>query len=297
MPNFDEYYPFDFGHGNLATSQRWRKMARLFMPDASVWAGPDYPAPYQMTGTITGGQITVGPGAMVVHGYYCELLNPVSFPVGTAGMVVAGVDLVNEIASVYYKSGAQDYKDLTQTDQLWETPMWLISGTTLIEMRATATPGRALATYNFVGSKTTPPPTGPGGPGSPYYTLQPWATITVNFLSFRCTHPCFCLLFGGVQLGLQNPLYVQAALTSIIVQPGLPDEQDGQVTEPLYWPAGGGINPGYPLRIYAPLFMGCIITTPGKKTAGIKVTVGGGPPVDLTQFSLYVLQVGTVSNQ
>jgi len=297
MPPFDEYFPFDLGHGNLATSARWRKMARLFMPDGYVMAGADYPG-LPPNPTIGGGNITIPPSAYSVHGYYAEITSPggFTFPVGTNGMVVAAVDLVQEVASIYFKSNALDYKDLTQTNQMWEVPLWLISGTTASWIGNTANPGRALGTAGFVGAKAIPPPTGPGGPGNPFYTLQPWGTITVNFMTFRVSHPSLLFLIGGVQLGLTNPLYVQAALTNIIVQPGLPDEQDGQVTEPIYWPAGGGINPGYPLRQYATMMMLCWVTKPGKTTAGIKVTIGSGPPVELTQLSLYVMQLGSLSN-
>ena len=70
--------------------------------------------------------------------------------VGTNGTIVAGVDLTSggQTISIYYRDGVVDYgsnpaSNYEQDASKWEMPLWLVSGTSLIDLRTMLTPGSA----------------------------------------------------------------------------------------------------------------------------------------------------------
>jgi hypothetical protein len=300
VPAFDEYFPFDFGHGAPATSARWKKMARLFVPDGIVKSGGDQfassgddGAPGSRTAklqaTLTGGNVIVSPGAIVIHGYYAELANAVTIPVSSTGLVIGQVDLVYEVVSLEWVAGVTDYNNLIQSETMWQIPLWLVTGTNLQFVGNNTTPGRALGTTTGFFN---------GG----WMPINVGQTKTFNFGKARFSHPCLVFFHAFACFSLYDARYAQNAVWSLDLNWNLPGEilwpTPPTTIEPFFWGGGGGLNgpPWYPVINCS---FSCEIWLPaGLYTVGLRVTCGTGAfYITINEIGINMIQLGSISNQ
>lgn len=273
MGNFDQYFPFDKGFGAPASAALWGKMAAQFSPDGVISAYNN-----QMGATITGGNITIQTGAAMVHGYYGEVQNPQSFPVGTNGMVVAAVDMSAEVMSIYYKDGVTDYSSspgLIQTSTLWEIPLWLVSGTTPVDRRSFVSPGRGLgaAASASIGA---------------YIAMTSGTPYQFNVGTFNFSHPAWVMFTWQAQFRLASASLGADVIWYGTYQYGLPDQQ-GSYSYEWTWPGGVTGIYGNVYTIQWPLSV-----TPGRKSIGIHVSPTGS--VSIANMMVSAIQLGTVPN-
>jgi hypothetical protein len=227
--------------------------------------------------TLAGTTVTVTIGALFVHGYYGELQNPASITgVGTNGTVVAGVDLSAQTISLYYRDGVLDYgsnpaSNYEQDTSKWEIPLWLVSGTTLVDLRTMLTPGAACGWWN-----TAPGP------------VSVASTVSVNqaVLTLRVPYAGKALLRGEILVTYTDSRTAQSAICGLTYQQGQSDQQ----LTPTITPAtpGGGPGPGPPYQSEAVSLSGLITVTQGKKVVGWRVTAGTGPGLSLTTMTASV---------
>ena len=265
--NLDEYYPMDIGQGMPANTYRWRKMALLWQCDGVVG---NYANQLNVASTtVTGGAVTIQTGALYIHGYYGELINAAGYvisPVGTNGTIVAGVDMNQQIVSIYYRDGIVDYGSIPasyyQQDQnKWEIPLWLVSGTTLIDLRTMITPSAGSGWWNTV-----------AGP----FTVATSTTLQQNFLTCRVPYATKAMLRGELLLTFSDASQAQTAACSITYQQGQTDQQSSPVITPS---TTAGTMMG-PYNTIIPL-SGLINVTQGKKLVGWRVTAGTGPQISV----------------
>src|SRR5882672_12250454 len=192
MGNFDEFFPFDLGHGATANSARWRKMAQLWMSDGVL-------ANYlnSLSATISAPNVTLTPGAVFIHGYYAEIQTAQTIPVLTNGTIVAKVDYTNKLCSIYYKDGATDYSGYEQSANNWEIPLWLVSGTTLTDLRVMINPSAGLAWWaSVVGSAA----------------ISASQSAQINILTPRLPYAGSALLRGELLLTYPDASQAQSAI-------------------------------------------------------------------------------------
>lgn len=267
MPILDEFFPFDIGHGYPANTARWRKMAQLWQADG-VFAG------YlnQLNAALAGTTVTVQSGGLFVHGYYGEVQNPMSVTgIGTNGTVVAGVDLNAQSISIYYRDTVVDYgsnpsSNYSQTTTLWEIPLWLVSGASLIDLRTMVTPGAACGWWGSV-----------AGP----INVTASTTLQTNFLTLRVPFAGQALIRGEFTLAYNDGSQAQSAMASLTYQQGQSDQQSTAVTT-LSTPGDGTATTSDTDVV---VVSGLIPVTQGKKTVGWRVTAGTGA-TDLTISTL-----------
>lgn len=260
----DEYFPFDIGYGMPANTARWRKMAALWQSDGVVINYAN-----QLNATIAGTSVTVQTGALFIRGYYGELINASGYvisPVGTNGTIVAGVDLVQQTVSIYYRDGVVDYgtnpaTNYEQDQNKWEIPLWLVSGASLVDLRTMITPGNACGWWGTV-------------PGP--YTVATSTTVQTNFLTCRVPYAGKAMLRGEMLLTFSDASQAQSAACSITYQQGQGDQQASPVITPS---TAAGTMMG-PYNMVVPL-SGLITVSQGKKIVGWRVTAGTGPQISV----------------
>jgi hypothetical protein len=268
MPLLDEFFPFDLGQGAPANTARWRKMAQLWQSDG-VFAG------YlnQLNASLAGTTVTVQTGAVFVHGYYGEVQNAQAITgVGTNGTVVAGVDLNAQTISLYYRDGVVDYgptpaNNYEQDTSKWEIPLWLVSGTTLIDLRTMINPGAACGWWS-----TT------AGP----ITVASATTVQTNFLTLRVPFTGQAVLRGELLLTFNNPSTAQSVICQLTYQWGASD----QAVTPTMTPTALA-SAGVPTTAVVAV-SGLIPVTQGKKTVGWRVTAGTGPAATISTLTASV---------
>lgn len=283
--NFDEFFPFDVGKGNPANTARWRKMAQLWTPDGVV---ANYPvgvpsAQSQLYATpISGGNTTIQPGAVFMHGYYAEVRTAQTISsLGTSGTIVAKVDLVNQVCLIYFKAGATDYgsnpsTNFEQSASNWEIPLWLVSGTQLTDLRNLIIPGQGVAWWNLV-----------AGP-IPVNTSQ---TVNTQVLTMRVPYAGWVLLRGEMMITFTDVSVAQSIACSLIYENGLSDQypstpQTVVPTRPGGGPAGGQTTEVVAMSLLVPV-------TQGKKIAGWRTTGGTGSPfLNLTTLTMSATMFG-----
>jgi hypothetical protein len=269
MALLDEFFPFDLGNGAPANTARWRKMAQLWAPDGIL-------ANYlnQLNATLAGTTVTVQSGGLFLHGYYGEVQNPQTITgVGTNGTVVAGADLVNQNVSIYYRDQVVDYgsnpaTNYEQDANKWEMPLWLVSGTTLVDLRNLFTSGMGMGWWN---SAPGPVSVGTG------------TTSQMNILTSRVPYTTWAMLNGTLLVTFTDASQAQTAICQLTYQFGQSDQQ----TSPTITPSIPGAGPaGGQLAI--PVGLSALIpTTQGKKTLGWRVTAGTpGPQISVTSMTL-----------
>jgi hypothetical protein len=249
MPIVDEFFPFDLGYGYPANTARWRKMAQLWTSDGVL---SNYLN--TLTTTLAAGVATVQTGAIFVHGYYGEVQNPQTIPgIGTNGTIVAGVDLVNQNVSIYYRDQVVDYgpsptSNYEQDASKWEIPLYLVSGTSLIDLRTMITGAAGSGWWSTV-----------AGPIS----VNPSQTVQTNFLTLRVPYVGKALLRGELLLTFLDVSQAQSAICQLTYQFGASDQQLSPTITPGI--PGGGVA----LSALVPV-------TQGKKSVGWRVTAGTG---------------------
>jgi hypothetical protein len=267
MPLLDEYFPFDIGNGSPANSSRWRKMAQLWQSDG-VFAG--YLS--QLNATLAGTTVTVQTGGLFIHGYYGEVQNPQAITgVGTNGTVVAGVNFSTQEITIYYRDQVIDYgtnpaTGYEQDTNIWEIPLWLVSGTTLIDLRTMLNPGAGCSWWANA-----------AGP----ITVNSVQTVNTNFMTLRVPYGGTALIRGEVLVNFSDASQAQTAVCQLVYQQGASDQQLTPAIRPSI-PGGGpaGQVVAVPLAI-----SGSIPVTQGRKTLGWRVTAGTGPGLTLTTLT------------
>jgi len=267
MANFDEFFPFDPGYGASANAARWRKMANLWMADGVL-------ANYlnQMNATVAGTTVTVQTGAVFIHGYYAEIINPQTFTVGT-GTIVAQVNYANEVVALIYRDTVVDYGTggFQQDTNVWEIPIWGASTTagttTLLDLRNLINPATGLRWWaNQQGA--TP--------------LAASATGQFSFGIARIPYAAQGFLQGTLVITFSDMSQAQSAICQMTYQWGQADQQ----VSPTITPSGGGtFNVGTSISIPVAL-TGTVPVTQGKKTFGWRVTSGTGPGIQVSQMTL-----------
>lgn len=251
MGNFDEYFPFDKGFGATANSARWRKMAQLWCCDGVLQGYLN-----GLTTTASGTTATVQTGAVFIHGYYAEIQTNQNISIGANGTIVAKVDLVNEVCSVYYKDGALDYGSVPATSyeqsaSNWEIPLFLVAaGPTLTDLRTWVGPGRVTAFW---------------GQSTPSFNIAAGASQNQSITPVRVPYSAPAILRGSAQITIPGP------------SPG------NTVTAQLYYQYGQGDVASTPVATVQsvsgnyPIFMtGFITVTPGLKQLALRVTNSAG---------------------
>jgi hypothetical protein len=278
VPNFDEYFPFDKGFGASANSARWRKMAQLWCPDGVLLNYPaGLPAVTQLFATIASGTVTINPGAAFIHGYYAEVLAAQNVTsVSGNGTIVAGVDLVNEICSIYYKSGATDYSGYTQSLTLWEIPLWLVTGgTTLTDLRTFVTGGQGVT---WAGRLDGPVSIATG-------TTSP--LVMAQFLVARVPYAGWAKIEGNALITFTDLSTDRTASCQLSYQQGVAGQAQLAPTTPMQ-PGNSAWGAGMALQTLAmPIALsGTIPVTTGLKTAGWLVSAGTGPGIQVSNMTL-----------
>ena len=263
MGNFDLTFPWDKGFGTPASSSMWRKMAQLWSSDGVV-AG----YAQTLTCTLAGGTVTVNPGACFIHGYYGEVITTQTITgVGTNGTVLAKADLVNEICSIYYKDQAVDYGGYEQDANAWEIPLYLVSGTTLIDLRTIVSPGVGLGWWS-------------SAPGP--VNVVSTQTGQINFLTARIPYATWAVLTGTMLLTFSDASQAQNAICQLTYQQGQSDQQLSTTITPGIAGTGTAGSPvSHPMALN-----GLIPVTQGKKTLGWRVTAGTGPQISVASLTL-----------
>jgi hypothetical protein len=272
MGNFDEYYPFDIGHGNPANTARWRKMAQLWCIDGVV---SNYLS--TLTASLAGGTATIQPGAVFLHGYYGEVQNAQTISgVGTNGTIVAGVDFNNQVLSIYYRDGVLDYganpaTNYQQDTSKWEMPLWLVTGTGLVDIRTMINPGRAAGWWATA-----------AGP----IPVSSTATVQTNFMTLRVPYAGQGLLRGEMLVTFSDASQAQSAICQLTYQFGSSEQQVSPTITPGI-PGGGPA--GVPVAVPVAL-SGLVPVTQGKKgipTGGVgwRVTAGTGPGLSVATLT------------
>jgi hypothetical protein len=278
VPNFDEYFPFDKGFGASANSARWRKMAQLWCPDGVL---QNYPTGVstvtQLFATIASNTVTIQPGAAFIHGYYAEVMAPQNVVSVTGnGTIVAGVDLVNEICSIYYKSGATDYSGYTQSLSLWEIPLWLVTGgATLTDLRTFIIGGQGVT---WAGRLDGPISIATGGT-SPLVMAQ--------FMVARVPYAGWAKIEGSAMITLTDLSAAQTASCQLTYQQGVAGQAQLAPTTAMQ-PGNSAWGAGMSLQTLAlPITLsGVIPVTTGLKNAGWLVVAGPGPGIQVSNMTL-----------
>ena len=267
MGVLDEFFPFDLGFGYPANTTRWRKMAQLWQSDG-VYGG------YlnQLSAALAGTTVTVQSGGLFIHGYYGEVQNPQSLTgIGTNGTVVAGVDLVNQSVSIYYRDQVVDYgpnatTNFAQNANTWEIPLWLVSGSTLIDLRTMITPAAGTGWWATA-----------AGPVS----ISPAQTIQTNLLTLRIPYTGKVLIRGELLVTFSDASQIQSAICQLTYQFG---QSDVQATPTITPGIPGGGPASTPVAVPVAL-SAQVPVTQGKKTVGWRVTAGLGPLMNLTTLT------------
>jgi len=256
---FDEFFPFDPGHGASANSARWRKMAQL-------WASDGVLNNYlnEMNATQAGTQVTVQTGAVFIHGYYAELATQQTFTVGTNGTIVAQVNMAinSEVINLVYRDGVIDYgsnpaNSYEQDANIWEIPIWLISAGSLVDLRTKINPATGLRWWAQSAAAVSIP-----------------TSTTSNFIfgTARIPYKATGFLHGTLLLQFSDLSIAQTAPCTMVYQNGAGDQQ----LSPTVTPSISGGGPAGQ-NIWMPVALtGSIPVTQGKKTFGWRVTCGSG---------------------
>jgi hypothetical protein len=96
----DSYYPFDTPPGNIATPANWRRMARLWNQSGVVWGNQN-----NFNATISGGVVTIQPGAVFVDGFYGETTGNKTVGGVSSGLIVARLDTTQRQIYFVYLAG------------------------------------------------------------------------------------------------------------------------------------------------------------------------------------------------
>jgi len=96
----DSYFPFDQPPGNMATPANWRQMARLFYGSGVVPGNQN-----QLAATISGGTVTIQPGAVWVDGFFGQSNSNKTVSGVSSGLVVARMDLTQRQIYFLYLPG------------------------------------------------------------------------------------------------------------------------------------------------------------------------------------------------
>jgi hypothetical protein len=262
MGNFDLFFPWDKGFGAPASSANWRKMAQLWSLDGVLI---NYNQ--MLAATLAGSQVTINPGAVFVHGYYAEVVSAQTINVGVNGTVVAKADLVNENCLIYYKDQAIDYSGYEQDASAWEIPLWLVSGSTLIDLRTWIGCG---AGAGWAGS-------------SPGLSTVPSAqTVQLNLLTPRVAYVGAAQLAGSMMVIFSDASQAQSAICQLTYQFGASDQAVTPVITPQIPGGGAAGSPVY----HAVSVTGQITVGQGKKSVGWRVTAGTGPQIQVSQMTV-----------
>lgn len=266
---FDEFFPFDPGHGASANSARWRKMAQLWAPDGVV---NNYLN--ELNATQATNQVTVQTGAVFIHGYYAELATQQTFTVGTNGTIVAQVNMAvnSEVINLVYRDGVIDYgsspgTSYEQDASIWEIPIWLISAGSLVDIRTKINPATGLRWWAQSAAATP---------------IATSTTVNFIFVTARIPYKASGFLHGTMMLQFSDLSQAQSAACTLVYQNGLGDQQLSLTITPSI--SGGG-PAGQ--NIWIPVSLtGVIPVTQGKKTAGWRVTAGTGPGIQVASLTL-----------
>jgi hypothetical protein len=268
LPNFDEYFPFDPGYGASANAARWQKMAKL-------WAADGVVANYlnQMKATMVGNIVTVQTGAVFIHGYYAEIQANQAITVGTNGTIVAQANFNTEIVTLVYRDGIIDYgsnpnNSYEQDTNIWEIPIWLISGGVLVDLRNLINPATGLRWWTS---------------SAPTLTITTSTTGQYNIMTARIPYAAQGFIHGTLLVTFSDLSQAQSAACTLTYQYGVSGEQ---ALSPTVTPAisAGGAG-GQAISIPVSL-TGIVSVLPGKKIAGWRVTAGTGPAIQVAQMTL-----------
>jgi hypothetical protein len=290
LGNFDEYFPFDPGYGASANSARWRKMANLWQSDGVIKGYLNELS----AGAPSGGNVSISSGGCFIHGYYAEVNpGPQTIAVTGNGSIVAQVDFGTQVCQIYFKQNAVDYGPSTtlnyeQSTNRWEIPLYLYSGGTLSDLRTMISPGIGLAWWGqysggasfTVGTNTT-------------------STTAAGLLTPRIPYGISplgvpALLQATALVTFNNLATAQTATLSLIYQNGQSDMYPGS-GRPLVAPVTPGVGGGgsdVSLSMPVSLSMLVPLVTVGKKTAGIIVSAGGGPSIQVSQVTMSMTLIG-----
>lgn len=151
MTLIDNYFPFDVGAGQAATSDRWRHMARLWYQSGVV---PGYAN--QCRPTIAGSVVTIDLGALWIDGFYGEITIAKTVSVSGSGQVVARMDPTGRDIILVFVSGQNSpTQNLTG---IYEVPLAQVASGVLTDIRQFSVPLR-LPTHTVV-AETLMRPTG-----------------------------------------------------------------------------------------------------------------------------------------
>ena len=230
---------------------------------------------FGLTATLAGTVATMTTGGLFVHGYYGEVQNPMTITgITTNGTIVAGVDLNAQTLSIYYRDQVVDYgtnpaTSYEQDANVWETPLWLVSGTTLIDLRTLLNPGGGSGWWNTM-----------AGPVS----IASTTTLQQNFLTLRVPYAGKALLRGELLLTFTDASQAQSAICQLTYQQGASDQQ----LTPTITPTKPGGGPAGVANTEALSLSGLIPVTQGKKSVGWRVTAGTGPGLTIATLTASV---------
>lgn len=274
MGTFDETFPWDKGFGQAASSARWRKMASLWQADGVV---QNYLNGLNATWLVSGSQVSINTGGCFIHGYYCEVQVAQTINVSGSGMIVARAQLANETADIYFKASALDYNGLEQSASNWETPLWLVSGTTLTDMRNWISPGAGgLSWWGQLAAAQT------ATPGQP---------VPIPIINARIPYATQARLAGSGLVTFSDASAAQTVTCSVTYQYGQSDAAATPVLIPQ-WPGGG--TQGAPVSIPVSFSGWLVPVNIGKRSLGWLVQAGTGPQATVSQLvvSLELVNLG-----
>src|SRR5262245_40373758 len=113
-------WPTESGDGSVSSEDRWRKMAKYWLPSGVLQGYLS-----ELSPSLAGGVSTVSPGACWLDGHYAEIV--ASDPVSAAGdgLLVAQYVKASQSAALVFNAGASTP---TQTDATYELPIASVVG-------------------------------------------------------------------------------------------------------------------------------------------------------------------------
>lgn len=136
MTLLDNYFPFDQGPGATATPANWRQMARLWYGSGVVPGNGN-----QLACTISGGTVTIQPGAVWVDGFYGQSnANKQVTGVSGTGTIIARLDVTSRQIYFMFTTTAIVQNPLANYD----IPLYTVAGGVLTDARqfCAADPGK-----------------------------------------------------------------------------------------------------------------------------------------------------------
>lgn len=126
-------WPTESGDGSVSSEDRWRKMAKYWLPSGVLQGYLS-----ELACTIAAGVVTVGTGAAWVDGHYLEITAGSTEAAGSDGLLVAQFVKASQSGQVIFNAGVTTP---VTTDAVYEIPLYQVISGALTDLRQPILPG------------------------------------------------------------------------------------------------------------------------------------------------------------